>query len=135
MTTYKQAVKAIAWVVFFHILGLIALYSWYPHYDIFMHFAGGLAVAVLAFALFDHNIKTISLTHKNKIYKRLFYFVMVVGFTMMIGVGWEWYEFISDNVMAPEFGWLVAQTSVIDTMKDLLFDFCGATCVVLWRGL
>lgn len=135
MMAYKQAVKAIAWVVFFHILGLIALYSWYPHYDIFMHFAGGVAMAVFAFALFDHNIKSISFISKNKIYKRLFYFLLVVGFVMLVGVGWEWYEFLSDKIMVTNFGWVIAQTSVVDTMKDLLFDFCGATCVVLWRGL
>ncbi len=136
MTTYKQAAKAVAWVVFFHIIGLIALYSWYPGYDIFMHFAGGVAMALLAFAIFDHQIKGVTFKSKQTWVKRLFYFFVVVGFVMLIGVAWEWHEFISDQLLAPFFHWTIpAQPSVADTMKDLFDDFLGAVCVVLWRGL
>lgn len=136
MITYKQAAKAVAWVIFFHIIGLIALYSWYPGYDIFMHFAGGAAMAVLGFAMFDHLIKNVTFKSKKIWVKRLFYFLVIVGFVMIIGVAWEWHEYISDQLLAPLFHWTVpAQPSVSDTMKDLLDDFLGAVCVVLWRGL
>ncbi len=135
MTTYKQAAKAVAWVAFFHILGIVALYSWYPGYDIFMHFGGGVAMGLLAFAMFDDQVKQVTFKSKKTWVRRLFYFFLVVGFVMMIGVMWEGYEFFCDHVMNPNFGWKIAQTSVTDTMKDLLDDFLGGLCVVLWRGI
>jgi len=135
MTTYKQAATAIAWVIFFHILGMIALYSWYPYYDVPMHFGGGVAMAVLALALWDNNVINVNLVSKKKWPQLVFYTLCVLGFVALVGIGWEWGEFLLDQLATVRQQWGLAQTSVADTLADLFFDLLGAMCVILWRKL
>ncbi|MBI1908101.1 hypothetical protein HYS28_01625 [Candidatus Uhrbacteria bacterium] len=133
MTTYRQAVTVIAWVLFFHVLGVIALYSWYPHYDIPMHYAGGVAMGVLGFALWDHAVRSVSFSVKKPWLKDAFTTVCILGFVALIGIGWEWFEFAFDMAVADRFDFGLAQLGLADTMGDFFFDLAGGLSAVLWR--
>lgn len=133
MMTYKQAVTAILWVLFFHALGMLALYSWYPYYDVFMHFAGGLAMAVLGFAMWDSLVRSVTFTNKNPWLKDGFTAFCILGFVALIGIGWEWFEYGFDAVAAVRLSWGLAQTSLADTMADLFLDLLGGLAVVMHR--
>lgn len=135
MTTYRQAATAIAWVLFFHALGMLALYSWYPHYDVFMHFGGGVAMGILAFALWDHVIRGVSFSVKKPWLKDAFNAFCILGFVALIGIGWEWFEYLFDAFLQARLSWGLAQTSLADTMADLLFDLLGGLAVILHRKL
>jgi uncharacterized membrane protein YjdF len=54
----------------------------------------------------------------------------------MIGVGWEWFEFLVDTLatsFVQTYG--VAQMGLADTMDDLFNDTLGAlTAWILWRS-
>ncbi|MDO8625522.1 MAG: hypothetical protein Q7R47_05545 [Candidatus Diapherotrites archaeon] len=135
MTTYRQAVTVIAWVLFFHALGLFALYSWYPYYDIPMHYAGGLAMGVLGLAVWDHLVRGVRFSVKKKWLSGAFTAFCVLGFVALIGIGWEWFEFLFDAFVAERFDLAVTQASVADTMGDFFFDLAGGASVVLWRKI
>ncbi len=133
MTTYKQAAKAVAWVIFFHILGMIALYSWYPYYDVPMHFGGGVAMAVLALALWDHVVLDVRFKLKQEWLSKVFFAGVVLGFVGLIGIGWEWMEFILAELTRVNSWSGLVQMGLGDSLADLFFDLLGALCVILWR--
>lgn len=131
--SYRQAGLAIFWVLFFHVLGMIALYSWYPYYDAPMHFGGGVAMGVLALALWDNHIRSVTFTSKKPWARDVFFTFCVLGFVALIGIGWEWFEFVFDELVVVRQQWGLAQTSLADTMGDLFLDLAGGLAVVLWR--
>lgn len=135
MITYRQSGIAIFWVIFFHALGMFALYSWYPHYDVLMHFGGGVAMGVLGLALWDHAIRSITFTQKKLWLRDVFFAFCIVGFVGLVGIAWEWFEYGFDAVFAVRQDWGLAQMGLGDTMFDLFMDLAGGLAVVLWRKL
>lgn len=142
MIRFRHAFGAIAAVLVVHILALsLDLYHTVDWFDVPMHFFGGYAIALLALAVYgwmgerleikprQHPQSALSIT--------LLQLVFVAGFVMIVGVAWEWYEFIFDQfatTMVAKFG--VAQMGLPDTMDDLFNDFVGSlTAWVLWRKL
>ena len=53
--------------------------------------------------------------------------VLTLGFVALIGVFWEFYEFLRDFYLLTGGKISVFQSSFADTVKDLFFDLVGGT--------
>ena len=112
-----------------HILGTV--YSWYWIYrwfDTAMHLMGGAWVALLFFYLFEERFRVFD-AKKNF----LFTIMIVLGFVVLVGILWEFYEYFHDTFIAH----LSPNTPrphsnlYIDTLKDFLNDLIGGTSAIL----
>ena len=125
------------------IVNFIAVYKDYYHsiavFDIPMHFFGGFAIALLAMSLYGFLVKFLTIKTKtlvkSKVPFMVFQAIFVIGFVMIIGVAWEWYEFLFDHfstAMVQKYG--LAQMGIADTMDDLVNDALGAAVafIALW---
>ena len=131
---FRVPVAFIAVVLVFHGLGLWRLYEIFHWYDMPMHFAGGMAMALLAWATWDMFVRDVKFTVRHPAAKRVAFMLWLVGFTAIIGIGWEWFEFGFDRFVLPTLqGWTPAQASIADTMADFFFDLSGAVVVSLFR--
>ena len=122
---FSTAARAIVCVLVLHAIFILThAYFLFPWLDILMHALGGFVMALLGLAI-HHRV--MSASHLKEIpvwYQWLF----VIGFAMLIGVVWEFYEYVMDQTLAVWFSWPRAQVSLTDTMMDFLNDFIGA-CV------
>lgn len=141
MIRFRTAVYAIIAVLVVHAVAIGM--DWYhavKWFDIPMHFLGGYVIALLALATWGWIRARVDIRQKSSpraAHARLLLEgIFVLGFVMMIGVGWEWYEFIFDQfatVMVEKIG--VAQMGLPDTMDDLLNDTLGGmTAWAFWRS-
>ena len=98
-------------IIFIFIINYLAnFFYWYSsvwYFDMIMHFLGGFWVALaLVWLFFPENIN----------YKLIFGFLFG---TLIVGLGWEFFEFfINANVARLPF-------DLVDTTSDLLFDLLG----------
>ncbi len=145
MISFRTAITAIFGVLIVHGFGVkFDLYDRMDWFDIPMHFFGGYVIALLGLAVFGWILLYLDIKPRRlasdqfqgQILARfLLEALLIIGFVMIIGVAWEWYEFIFDQLRitfslhsAP------AQMGLPDTMDDLLNDFLGAiTAWLLWR--
>ncbi len=112
-------------IVFIFILHSLALYfSLYWRFrwlDNVMHFLGGfwLGAAALWFICFSGKIKSSGLP---------FYFLLfsAVALSAVVGLVWEFYEFLSDFFLAGGFPPDPSMLGLKDTLTDLFFDLLGA---------
>ncbi len=91
--------------------------------DVPMHIFGGFSCAILALALHQLVVKKKKSMRLPVWYQYLF----VIGVVMIIGVVWEFHEFILDVTVNIWYHFPKAQPSLADTMKDLLDDWIGGT--------
>jgi len=140
MIKFRHAFLAIAAVLAVHVFAIgTGVYQSMDWFDIPMHFFGGYAIAFLALATYNWIFSQISISTRSTTsspYARLLLQgVFVMGFVMIVGVAWEWYEFLFDQfatTMVAKYGF--AQMGLPDTMDDLLNDTLGAmTAWYLWR--
>ena len=102
-------------------------YSSHQWFDIPMHFAGGLAIGLLALAIWEVCIDSI-VFHKTvtSFWRTLVYLVGIVGLVTIVGVAWEVYEFLFDTwASAASMEFRPAQMGLGDTMADLCLDMLG----------
>ena len=99
-------------------LALVSLgatkFYWYQSiwwFDMPMHFLGGLFVSFLLIYLFY------STTTKQPIAKSAFLLLLGV---LAVGVGWEIFEYIFNNVIGGQI------FNPLDTLSDIFFDMAGA---------
>lgn len=124
----------IIFVLALHMLGVFVLYDIWHWYDIPMHFVGGVAMGLLGLSLWDKYMKNVTFTVKHPWSKRIFFTFCLIGFTAIVGVAWEWYEFAFDVLVLPALpGWQVSQPGIADTMADLFLDLSGAFALSLLR--
>lgn len=123
MPTFSRMFGVAFGVMFVQVLAIMFhVYELFPSFDVPMHFMGGVAMAFVAYygtLLFmkPHAVQSIPLVVD---------FLLVLGFVAIIGIGWEWFEFILDHVfvmLRPTIG--LSQASIGDTMADLFFDLLG----------
>lgn len=120
---FRTAYFAILFVLVIH--GILLLTDGYYHLDqidVPLHIMGGFVMSMLGLAI-HHQVST---NHHNKMAPWWYRFVFVVGFAVLIGVLWEFYEFVMDQTVHKWFELPVAQPSLANTMKDLLDDLIGA---------
>ena len=99
-----------------------------------MHFSGGAAMAYLGLAGWNFCIQKVTLQKGlAPHWHTLVYLVGILGFVALIGIAWEWYEYIFD-VIAIEMsaGLQPAQMGLGDTMADLFLDLLGALTVFIF---
>lgn len=109
-----------------HIVGLH--YLWYHKLwwiDIVMHTAGGLWVGMLAVYVKRRFVPGLDLPWWVDI-------IYILGAVMIIGVAWEWGEYLLDALFFPRRFAFRLQLGLGDTMGDLLSDFCGGFLFSLW---
>ena len=103
--------------------------SWYwnfPWFDIPMHFFGGFwVVAVFAYLNLRFSLKIFE--GKNLLTS----LILAVSFAALIGVFWEFFEFLLDFFKNSMDISKMAQMGIADTMGDLFFDLVGGTAFIL----
>lgn len=114
--------KFLFWALFsillVHFMALsFNIYSSIWWFDIPMHFMGGAWVALLFFRIFIDIIDKKSLYSLFEISKLV---ILAIAFAVMIGVFWEFFEFIASRIFN-----MYLQGDLIDTMTDLLMDTIG----------
>jgi hypothetical protein len=96
------------------------LYEWnaVPWLDIPMHLIGGASIAWVAWTFLTEA------THAKSIYvlPRWLTVAAIIGAVAMVGIVWEWAEFIVDVFRGSHL-----QGGIVDTMKDLFDDLLGGT--------
>jgi|SRR3989338_307448 len=115
----KNLLKLLGSLVFFiFVLSLLAnkfhLYYSVWYFDIIMHFLGGVWLGLVAVYLF-----TSEALPSHPILKMLF-FVLVIGF------GWEVFEFLFHNYIAQ------APFDIFESSSDIFFDLLGGLCAILY---
>ncbi|OHA02148.1 MAG: hypothetical protein A3C12_00060 [Candidatus Sungbacteria bacterium RIFCSPHIGHO2_02_FULL_49_20] len=63
--------------------------------------------------------------------KRMVFILLLLGWTALLGVSFEFFEFSYDHLIATPYGWQKAQLGNADTMKDLLDDLLGGLLVLV----
>lgn len=122
-------VGTVIWISFYvfvflsiYVGSIINLYDKFLYFDVIVHILGGAFAALFALAL--------SRSIDSKFLRMLF----CLGFAMLVGVLWEFYEFSFDRLLglnmqrtsspltnSPYVGW----HAISDTILDLFCDFCG----------
>lgn len=102
----------------FHLKGIQGLYDTVPHYDDFLHIAGGVVAALI--------VRQILTVLKMKM--RWF---RVIVWVLFIGIVWEASEYIWDLTIAPYYGLSPLQRGMGDTIFDILNDIIGAGLAVI----
>ena len=100
-----------------HIFGMFGPYYDFTYYNTFMHFAVGAWMSSLIYLIL-----------KNKYGKELpksMLYISIFSILTTIGVLWEFHEFILDRAIIENPKYLT-QTSVADTLGDLLADMLGS---------
>lgn len=114
-------------IVILHAAGVIGRLYWtIPYYDKPVHFLGGIWVAMMAAYLLDTYVSKDIFKHH-----RYTGMVFVVGVTMIVGFGWEFYELLMDLYFFHRP--IIFQAGVIDSLTDMLADFFGAVAYALVR--
>lgn len=96
----------------------LSLYRLWPSFDIPMHLIGGFVTAWSALIFFRAYRRTMPF---------FVFAVLLIGVVSFVGIAWEWYEFIHDQLYPP----ILFQPSIRDTMGDLFFDIVGAVSFVM----
>lgn len=128
MPNVPKAFVIIATVLGVH--GIAIASGWYLSnlwLDIPMHFAGGFGMGYLALAIWQTTVSKISFRKSlNKPWRILIYLGIILGFVALVGIAWEWYEFIFDSYASQvSLEYRPAQMSLTDTMADLFLDLLG----------
>lgn len=114
--------KSIIWfpilIVILHISFLIfGLYTILPQLDMLMHFLGGVWATMLFFYLFGNIFQNELYSNNTEVIKII---IVAISFAILIGVLWEFFEFIATIITSMQL-----QGNLADTMKDLLMDIIG----------
>ncbi len=138
MPTFYKALTAIGVVLGIHgVVYFSGGYDIHKWIDIPMHFGGGLAIGTLALAAWEAIIKQVEFNKSvgPKI-KMLTYALGILGLVALVGIAWEWYEFIYDSYASQvSLVYRPAQMGLGDTMADLGFDLLGGLLAfVLFRS-
>lgn len=129
----RHVILAIVILAILQILGAEWLYDKWQWFDIVMHFLGGVVAGVIALALWDTYVKSFTLTTKRPFVRWAFFCLCVLSFGALVGVGWEWFEFIFSHATDIPGAWGFGQPGLGDTMADLFCDILGAFSVTLFR--
>lgn len=97
---------------------VIDLYHIFPGFDIPMHFFGGMSIAYSTLFLLKYlqSKKLVGFLHPWVV------LVIMVSIAALFAVGWEFMEFILDNLL---YHGAHFQPTLIDTIKDLFMGIAG----------
>lgn len=130
----RLAILFLILVFLIDILGFYISSYRIPAYDMILHFFGGFFVAMLfaSFLLKNYPIST----DKSRIMGRFSILVLtVLGLTVLVGVFWEFIEYIATvyfkNYLAQKYAIICCIGNLDDTITDLALDISGAIIFVL----
>lgn len=140
---FKIVIPSFMYILFFLFLyGAIYLgeiksfYYKVPHWDVYLHSLSAMMLGTLGFSVVSllNNTKRVKLQLSP-----LFVSIFAFCFALSIGALWEIYEFTFDSLLGLNMQKfilgdgtvLVGQEALMDTMKDLIVDACGALLVSL----
>lgn len=110
----------------FHVFSLYASLYWRLAWlDALMHFLGGVLIG--AFFLWWGYFSGKLALPKSLLFSLSF----ILGGVALIGVLWEFYEFIIDKVVTRDNYISVFQPGLVDTLQDLFLDLAGGLLVWL----
>lgn len=126
MVSPKFILIFLIFILLIHILASVNGWYWtYRWLDIPMHFLGGFWLAGVFFWL-NSKFNVIEIQSRNigrNFWKSGFpKLLLVLGFVALIGVLWEFFEFICDFLILHG---QILQRGAADTIKDLFFDLVG----------
>jgi len=107
----------------FALLRFIERIEWLVYLDIPLHLSGGL-IAALCFLCF------VAALHRNEGMRRIprwLRCMLVLGFTALVTIAWEFFEYFTDTFLGTEL-----QSTVIETLKDMAVGLIGALPVATW---
>lgn len=109
--------------IFFLILGNYYYYKiWWA--DIFLHISGGFLIGMFILWFLFNRVNPFFLKEKIPFYLTI---LSVLGFAALLGVLWEFFEFILDKITGyKSYSAAVMQANLEDTLSDLFFDLFGA---------
>lgn len=93
-----------------------------------MHAVGGVWVAAVFFLAQERYAPGLTAA-----VPRWFFILVIIGVVTMVGVWWEWFEYVFDAFFVPSKFQVRVQLGLGDTMGDLLADFIGGW-VFAWYG-
>ncbi|MCR4314554.1 MAG: hypothetical protein NUV84_04915 [Candidatus Uhrbacteria bacterium] len=128
MKLFKRAFIAIGLVLVLH--GILLLTNGYAidQIDTPMHFLGGFVMTLLGLAI-HHSVASKYHTKHSPVW---YHYTFVIGFAMLIGIAWEFHEYLFDQTINSWYNLPRAQLSLADTMKDFLMDWLGASVAFFW---
>lgn len=128
MKLFKRAFIAIGLVLVLH--GILLLTNGYAidQIDTLMHLLGGFVMALLGLAI-HHAVASKYHTQHSPWW---YHYTFVIGFAMLVGVAWEFHEYIFDQTINVWYNLPMSQPSLADTMKDFLMDWLGASLAFVW---
>lgn len=95
-------------------------------YDSMLHILGGVWVGNLFIYIFSEKLEIFNIR------ENFFYTLSVIlGFVALIGICWEFYEFIFDLTLGAKYALPLAQPGISDTMKDFANDLIGGTITAI----
>lgn len=104
-----------------HFLGLLFRLYWeFWWYDIPLHLAGGAWLGLLFIYLFGERLAFLDM-HQNLFSA----FWLLIGFTALVGIGWEVYEYILDHTVLAGTSFRAYGTFGA-ALKDFVNDILGA---------
>jgi hypothetical protein len=113
---FSSVVYSIIAVLAVYVIGnYLDLFTTYIWFDMPMHFAGGFVMGMLAIWLMNK-----ARFSQNPAWSQLLF---AIGFAVVIGVLWEYYEYAIDSFVVHEFGW--EPMTLRDTLSDFFFDGLG----------
>lgn len=123
--TLKFIIGLLIFILSVHIFATIYYWYWiYPWLDMLMHFLGGFWVAA-AFITLNSKFKIKNLEFIAELPNCLITILITISFVALIGVFWEFYEFLYDIFISSRGYSGFLQLSAADTIGDLFFDLLG----------
>lgn len=123
--------KIVSLGLFIAIIHSVAmLNNWYWRFgwiDMPMHFLGGVFAGMVFVWLFRKFMGYLDLRDKFLVST-----ILLLGFVTLVGVFWEFYEFIYDLFISPREWNAFTQQGIQDTMGDLFFDILGGLTAALF---
>ncbi len=127
MISSKLLIAFLVFVLVFHAIATINFWYWqYFWLDIPMHFLGGFWAAMFSIWLSSKYFPNLWRGGE-----KLFFLISVLSFVALIGVLWEFYEFINDIFFSSKGYSEIMQLGAADTIKDLFFDLFGGSVFLL----
>jgi|SRR3989344_7693424 len=113
--TKEKLLKFLGFLIFFiFIVNLLAnKFHWYYsfwYFDIIMHFLGGFWLGFGTIYLLG--------IHRS--------IVNILLFVLFLGLGWEVFEFLFNNIIAQNI------FDMADSLSDIFFDTIGGLCAILY---
>jgi hypothetical protein len=137
MVTFFRSFAIIGAILGVHAVAIAS--GWYTDnlwFDIPMHFSGGFAMGFLGLAIWEALVVRIAFKKSTSSWLRLATQASIIlGFVALVGIAWEWYEFIFDSYASHvSLEFRPAQMGLGDTMADFFFDLSGGLLAfVLFR--